>query len=67
MILIERIKKLFQRKKKITEETRSISYIKNMMIIRTNQLGFYDVKKYLDNNDYLYFVFYDNLSQLPLS
>ena len=33
MILIERIKKLFQRKKKITKETRSISYIKNMMII----------------------------------
>ena len=63
MILIERIKKLFQRKKKITEETRSISYIKNMMIIRTNQLGFYEVKKYLDNNDYLYFVFYDNLSK----
>lgn len=67
MILIERIKKLFQRKKKITEETRSISYIKNMMIIRTNQLGFYEVKKYLDNNDYLYFVFYDNLSECSQS
>ena len=67
MILIERIKKLFQRKKKITEETRSISYIKNMMIIRTNQLSFYEVKKYLDNNDYLYFVFYDNLSECSQS
>ena len=67
MILIERIKKLFQRKKKITEETRSISYIKNMMIIRTNQLGFYEVKKYLDNNDYLYFVFYDNLRECSQS
>lgn len=67
MILIERIKKLFQRRKKTTEETRSISYIKNMMIIRTNKLGFYEVKKYLDNNDYLYFVFYDNLSECSQS
>lgn len=66
MKLLKELKTLFQKTRKINNIKSRASYIKNMMIIRGNQF-FYETKKYLSKNDYMYFVYYDNLSQLPLS
>ena len=63
MKLIRTLKSLFQKKKKLNDIKPRTLYIKNLMIIRGNQFVFYETKKYLSKNDYMYFVYYDNLSE----
>ena len=63
MKLIRKLKSLFQKKKKLNDIKPRTLYIKNMMIIRGNQFVFYETKKYLSKNNYMYFVYYDNLSK----
>ena len=63
MKLLEGLKRLFQKRRKINNIKSRTSYIKNMMIIRGNQFFSSETKKYLSKNDYIYFVYYDNLSE----
>ena len=63
MKLLKELKRLFQKKRKINNIKSHASYIKNMMILRGNQFFFYETKTYLSKNDYMYFVYYDNLSE----
>ena len=63
MKLIRKLQSLFQKKKNLNNVKPRHSYIRNLMIIRGNQVIFYKIKNYLQQNDYIYFVFYDSLSE----